>query len=488
MSGTRGLTRIRTGTAPDTASMPLRSGLGFIILATAICFLVSLSQTLSIPIMLTLTNPSELRDATGAAWATYAPLILAAGATPIVSRLSDLHGRRAMMAVCLAIALVGSLIGPLGTSPDAATATAVIGRALHGIGYAIVPVVLAAARDVLHPDRMLAGMSAFGAGLGMGGIVGAPLGGILFELVGWRPVFWGYAVCCALALYFVYAVTPVSAQRLNARFDWRGAVLLPLGVMTLLTVALQAPSWGYQAPLTLSLTALGTIALALWVITALRTRSPVFNLRAFRHRSVRLAHFASAGIGWIIITNTLLVALQLHAERRSGGLMWTLLPPLMILLPTLAALVCAGPCSALIVQRWGPRVLLLTGALTAFVGFVLRLYAAQTSVLAVIWATVIATGATLAATALPMLLNLFSSAQRIGALNGMNWLMRIIGTSLGGAVVVQIATTFAVTSTESSSENWRTMWVVLLVSALVSAIVVALAVVMPMPTRRRPTD
>lgn len=62
---------------------------------------------------------------------------------------ADTVGKKKMMVLSMALVLVGSLIGPWG-----GITTVIIGRALQGLGTALVPVAMSVMRDELPGHRM----------------------------------------------------------------------------------------------------------------------------------------------------------------------------------------------------------------------------------------------------------------------------------------------------------------------------------------------
>ncbi len=468
----------------QTDAIPvIAGGVPFIVFGALLCFAIAVQHTLSVPIMLTLTAPGELSDATGATWATFLPFFSGAVAAPIMARLSDLHGRRTMLIVCLAAMAVGSIVGPLGAGQPAETVTVLIGRSLQGVGFAAIPVLMAATREMLSRQHMLIAVAVFGAVLGTAGGIGAPLGSLIYESVGWRAVFWISAVC-ALALLAVSPLcVPPSTPRLNGSFDVRGAILLSATTIGALLLITQGAAWGGSSVLFLATLGLTLLVAAAWTVTAWRTRSPMVNVRSFRQRGVVFAHLAAFGVGFGVMTNTLITGMQLQRIHDRADLGWLPLAAVLILLPLVAAMLFAPWLSVFAVRLLGVRALLVIGAVVMLAGFALRLYASPNGTVAVIWSTVIALGAALALAAIPLLLNRLASVQRIGALNGMNWTMHLYGIVAGAAVVIGVG---AVTGPGGDgSPSWQSMWVIQLSAALVAVAVVAFAVLIPLPDRDR---
>ncbi|QCW26915.1 MFS transporter [Lysobacter enzymogenes] len=102
-------------------------------------FLGALEQTIVATAL-----PAIVRDLAGfdlLGWALSAYLLATAAATPVIGKLSDLHGRRALLRACMALFALGSAICAL--APD--MRTLIGGRAVQGIGGAGLIVVAQAA-------------------------------------------------------------------------------------------------------------------------------------------------------------------------------------------------------------------------------------------------------------------------------------------------------------------------------------------------------
>src|SRR6516165_4318550 len=97
------------------------------------------------------TIAASLGDVDNMSWVVTANLLCATAATPLYGKLSDIHGRRAMMLIAIGIYAAGSLACALAPS----MLTLILGRALQGLGGGgLMPLVQTIIGDVASPrDR-----------------------------------------------------------------------------------------------------------------------------------------------------------------------------------------------------------------------------------------------------------------------------------------------------------------------------------------------
>ncbi len=83
-----------------------------------------------------------------AQWALTATLVVAAVASPLVGRLGDGRHRRRVILICMALVVIGGALA----AATHALAPLIAGRALQGLGLALMPLTMAAAREHLPPS------------------------------------------------------------------------------------------------------------------------------------------------------------------------------------------------------------------------------------------------------------------------------------------------------------------------------------------------
>lgn len=424
-----------TTTVPPDQRERARLPTGLVITVLALCgTLVSLQQTLVLPLLPEfpgiLGTTSE-----NASWLVTITLLTGAVGTPIVSRLADMFGKRLMLIVCLGSVIGGSAVAAMSTS----LALVVTGRGLAGIGTALVPVGISIMRDHLPADKVGSGVALMSATLGIGGAVGMPLAGVISSNFDWHALFLvsgGFAVVMLIA---VLLVVPESTVRAGGRFDYLGAALLSLALTCFLLAVSKAGAWGWADRKTLVLLVVAALAVAAWVPIELRSGQPLVDIRTSLRRTVLLTNVASVLVGFAMFANFLSSTQQVQMPVESGyGFGLSVVETGLILLPNGILMVLLSPVAATLIRRFGPRAMLIAGAIVMAAGFVMRSFLHATLLEVVVATGVSSVGMVLAFAAMPTLIMRSVPITETASANGLNTLLRAIGTSSASAVLAAI--------------------------------------------------
>ncbi|MBA4609579.1 MFS transporter [Aeromicrobium sp. Marseille-Q0843] len=437
--------------ATQRTAPPARSA-ALIVTTLSLCgIVVSLQQTLLLPLL------PMLPDLVGASaddtsWLVTATLLTGAIATPTVTRLADMYGKRRMIVLALGISVLGSMVGAV--SDD--LALLILARALQGVGTAVVPVGIAIMRDELPRERIPLGVALMSATLAIGAGVGLPVAGLISEHLDWHAIFWVTGAVGLVLLVAAMVVLPESPVRTRGTFDIRGAVLLS-GALTALMLAISKGSiWGWTSPTTLGLVAGGGILLAIWVPVELRTPSPLVDLRVSSRRAVVLVNSASVLIGFAMFANMLLTTQLLQLPEESGyGLGLGVLETGWWMVPNAAAFGLMAPVSAWLTRRFGPQVTALSGCLIMSVTYVARVFFSDNLTQIVIGSVVVGAGTAMVYGALPTMIMRAVPVTETASANGLNVLLRSIGTTTASAIVAAVTSASIVTigGEEATSEG-----------------------------------
>lgn len=392
---------------------------------------VAVMQTLLVPIVARL--PVLLGAATSdAAWVVTATLLSGAVATPIMGRLGDLYGKRRLILVSLATMVLGSMICGLTSS----LVPMVAGRAVQGFAMGAIPLGISIMRDELPPDRMGPAMAFMSSSLGVGGALGMPIAAYVAQNADWHVLFFGSAGLGLLAMLLVATMVPESVLRTGGRFDFAGALGLSAGLVALLLAVSKGSDWGWSSGLTLGLFAAAPLIFLLWGLMELRVAEPLVDLRSTARRQVLLTNLASITVGLAFYAGTLVLPQLLQLPRSTGyGLGQSIVVAGMCVAPMGLSMMLVSRLSARISASRGPKVSLMAGLVILAVA-----YLAGMALMGAVWQVVVTSvligvGIGIAYSAMPALILGAVDPSESGAANGLNTLMRSIGTSTSSAVV-----------------------------------------------------
>ncbi|WP_142060188.1 MFS transporter [Pseudarthrobacter sp. B4EP4b] len=427
--------------------------------------LVALMQTLVVPLLPDF--PGILGVSTDdASWLVTATLLSSAVATPIVSRSADMYGKRKMMVVCLAIMVAGSVLAAVGGS----LVLLIIGRALQGFSSALIPVGISIMRDELPKEKMGSAVALMSATLGIGSALGLPLAGVLYEYMGWASIFWISAAAGALLLLAVVLVVPESKVRTPGTFDYAGALVLSAALAALLLAISKGGSWGWGSEPVLLLFLTSAILLAVWVPYELKVRQPMVDLRTSARRPVLMTNLASLLIGFSMFANMLLTTQQLQLPAVTGyGFELSVIIAGLCMVPSGLAMVVFAPLSGRIIRIFGGKTALMAGALVMIVGYVGRVFFYDSIAWVIIGSTLVAVGTAIAYAAMPTLIMGAVPITETASANGLNSLVRAIGTSTSSAAIAAVFTSVTMTVGDTRLPSFDAFKDIFWLAALASA-------------------
>ncbi|WP_259346241.1 MFS transporter [Curtobacterium sp. ME26] len=368
-----------------------------------------------------------------AQWLLTANLLVGAIATPIVGRLSDGVAAKRLLIVVLSLILVGSVV--------AATAASfpqlLIGRVLQGFSYSVIPVTITLLRRHEDTVRVPGGISALSVTAATGVGIGYPITGIIAASFDFRFAFWFAAIFVATALTVVAVVVPNNNSPATKRgaFDYGGAILLSVGLGSLVLGVSEGPNQGWTSPWTIGLFILTVTALAVWVFVELRSSHPLIRLGVLRHTDVLLANGTALGLGSAMYIGLSVVSLVAQAPRQSGfGLALPLFWAGFVMLPLSLGSQLATRAARSLSRRISNTALLPIGAalVTASNGFMLIGHTQLWDILVGMFLFGLGIGTTFAA--MPTLISRSVAVAELGSTVSFNQVLRTIGGSLGSAV------------------------------------------------------
>ena len=279
------------------AAAPLsQSDIRQIFLGVMLAMLLSaLDQTIVATALPTIGR--ELGDIEHLPWVVTAYLLASTAVTPLYGKLSDMHGRRVMLLVGIAIFILGSVACAL--SPNMLSLIAA--RGLQGIGggglVALAQTIIA---DMVTPRERGRYQVYFGTVFAASSVGGPVLGGVFAENLHWSMIFWINLPLGILA----FVLTNERLKKLPRhdrlhRLDVLGAALLTAASVTLmLTLSWGGSRYGWTSAPLLALAAASGLCWLCFFTRIATASEPLIPLQVLFDRVIGSAVLASAfGMG-----------------------------------------------------------------------------------------------------------------------------------------------------------------------------------------------
>ncbi len=190
-------------------------------------------------------------------------------------------GHRAGYLGAVGIFIVGSFVCAWAPNID----ILILGRVVQGFAAGIVqPLAMVMIFRVFPPERRGLAMSAYGMGIMIAPIMGPVVGGLTIDLIGWRELFYIPLPVTVLALMLGSVFFP--GRESNApteRFDWTGYLLLVVAITCLMVFIANGQRDGWSSDRTLIRGLLGTVCAVAFVLTQMRSSTPLLDFTLFRH-------------------------------------------------------------------------------------------------------------------------------------------------------------------------------------------------------------
>ncbi|MBH0122143.1 MFS transporter [Rhodococcus sp. CX] len=460
---------------------PVRSGTAVTALLSLAGLVVALQTTLVVPLLPNLPGILNVSDG-DATWLVTITLLTGAVTTPIVSRMADMYGKRRMMVLCLSMMVLGSLIAALGGTYIAV----LVGRGFQGFSSALIPVAMAVLRDLLPREKVAAAVALVSATMGIGGALGLPAAGLLFDHLGWASVFWISAAAGTLLLTGILILVPAGVTGTRGRFDVAGAILLSLALIALLLGISKGPAWGWTSPRILLSLAAAVVVLAVWVPYELRVKAPMVDLRVSMYRPVLLTNIAGLFVSFAAYANTLATTQQLQLPEATGfGFGLSAATAGLCMVPGGLAMMIFSPASARITARFGARATLVAATLLMTFAYTFRMTFDDTVVLIVVGSVLGSIGNAVAFATMPALIMSSVPLSETAAANGVNALLRTVGSSGMSAVVAALLTAITIDVAGQTLPGHGAFVAMFGVAATATLLATLAGVFLPKPTRAR---
>jgi EmrB/QacA subfamily drug resistance transporter len=295
-------------------------------------------------------------------WVVSAYLLSICCLLPLFGRAGDMFGRRRIYSLGFVVFTIGSVFCGSAFSIFAL----IVARVAQGVGAAMLmsnaPAIVAA--TFTGPDRGRA-LGMVGMVVALGSMTGPTVGGLLVDALGWKSIFYVNVPIGILGVLAAQALLPRQERRYQETFDFRGAVLFAVAIISFLLVVSHGQEWGWSSPLAIGLGVTAVLTFSAFIHQEKHTVSPMIDLRLFEIWAFLSGNITGLLSFMAIFCNTMLLpfylASILHLPPAQIGLLMTPFPLM---------LVVVAPISGYLSEQVNPAILSGIGLTVTTAGLV----------------------------------------------------------------------------------------------------------------------
>lgn len=359
-------------------------------------------------------------------WIFSGYLLTSTTSVPLWGRLADLHGRKSVLLVGLAVFVAGSVLCGL----SANMYQLILFRTVQGIGAGcLLPIVFTVVGDIFPVAQRARLQGLFSAMWGISAVTGPAVGATFVSTIGWRWIFDINLPIGVVAAFLLWGYRERRESSPGERLDVRGAVLLTLAIAFLLYgLGSGAPGGRPIWPVA----AVGGLGLVAFAAVELRSAHPTVPLDLLRHSVIGPAILVGAISGTVMFGETAYVPLYvqqvLHGSAYAAG---ASIAPMSLGWPV--ASVIAG----LLLVRLGYQRLLVAGAVGLIAGSLLLQLGPEAYGVAWVGAATAVVGFGMGLFSAPLVIVIQANVPwaRRGAATALNQFARTIGGAVGVALM-----------------------------------------------------
>jgi EmrB/QacA subfamily drug resistance transporter len=362
-------------------------------------------------------------------WVLDAFLVSLAGLLLVGSGLADRFGRRRVFLS----GLVGFAAASVLTAASQTVGEVIAGRVLMGVAAScVLPPALSLLAVLFPPELRPKAVGIWSAVGGVGLALGPVVGGVLVDVAGWRWVFLVNVPFVLLAAPLGLRWLPESRRPGAPPLDVPGVALSTVALIGIVFALIEGVDAGWTSPPVLCAAAVGTAAGVAFFAIELRRAQPLFDVRVLARSRVAVGAFAIlaayiASLGMLFLLPQYVQYVQDGSALVSG----------LELAPFGLGLGALAQVGGRLMARYGPRVVLLSGLLTAAAGFVplLLLSGDSSPALLMLGTGIVGCGLGLAVPPATAVIMNDLGVEKAGDGAAVNQLARQVGGALGVAIV-----------------------------------------------------
>ena len=294
-------------------------------------------------------------DSRALSWVFNLYILFGLLGAPLMAKLSDRYGRRAVYLLDIALFALGSALVASSTSFPVLLA----GRAVQAFGAGgLLPVASAVIGDTFLPERRGPALGLVGAVFGIAFLLGPLCGGVLLPF-SWRWLFLVNLPLAGIVFWQAARVLPQERNPDRRPFDALGAGLLSIALASLAwavsEIEVSEPVSSLASLQVLPFLVLAVLAVLLFWKAEHRAADPVLHPQLLRSRELRLVGCIAAGTGLAEAGMVFLPALAVTALGVKDS------TASFMLLPLVLSMIVGAPLAGALLSNRGAKQVIQAG-------------------------------------------------------------------------------------------------------------------------------
>ncbi|WP_019180870.1 MDR family MFS transporter [Microbacterium yannicii] len=323
-----------------------------------VAFLGALDHTVVATSLATIAG--ELGALEQMSWIVVGYTLASTVVMPVLGRLGDIVGPRAVFLVSLGVFLVASLV--CGLAPDMGWLIAArLVQGMSSSGLQLMSQTIVA--QVTSPRERPRYMAVIGAAFPIAILIGPVLGGLITDYWGWPWVFWINLPVGIAALVFAVFTVPHIDGAARPRFDVAGSLAFAVAFIALVLAVTWIGDPAARVP-AIAAFLVAAAGFAAFFLVERRAQEPIVPLRLFANRTISAGVALSAIIGIGLFSITAYLPTYFQMAYRTSATVSGLVP-----IATVFGMLLTNLLSGFLVSRTGHyRVYPIAGTALGAVG------------------------------------------------------------------------------------------------------------------------
>lgn len=315
-------------------------------------FIAILNQTIMSVALPELMVEFDISASTGQ-WLTTGYMLVNGVLIPITAFLMQRFTTRELFQTSMIIFLIGSIVSAFAPGFE----VLLTGRLIQAAGAGILmPLLMNVILTIYPPDKRGAAMGMVGLSIIFAPAVGPAIAGYILEHYSWRALFYGIIPFAVLVIVVAFVYLKNVSERTYPKIDAWGAVLSTIGFGFLLYGFSSAGGKGWSSTEVVLSIAVGVAALILFTWRQLVIKSPLLDLRAFKHNMFTLTTLINIAVTMVMYADMMLLPLYLQNARG-----YTALESGILMLPGALLMGLMMPVAGKLFDKFGAKWLSIIG-------------------------------------------------------------------------------------------------------------------------------